>query len=129
MLTGLGVRPIQLTAEALESLAKVASAGGTKVTIDPAAIDAGVLARTVLVARLLGGQPSAPTILSLATIKKYKHNLNSGTQLPENATLQAMEILRESTRHSTLEGANREVALRWVASLFPLGPVLGDPRP
>jgi hypothetical protein len=129
MLTGLGVRPQQLTAEALESMARTASADGTKAIIDPAAIDAGVLARTVLVARLLGSQPAAPTVLSIAAINKFKHNFNSGPQLPESAALQTMDIMRESSRSSPLDGANREVALRWMGSLCPLGPVLGDPRP
>ena len=129
MLTGLGVRPQQLTAESLDSMARVAGADGTKVTIDPAAIDAGVLARTVLVARLLGGQPSALTMLSLATINNFKQNFNSGPQLSESTALKVMNILRESTRSSTLDGASREVAMRWIAGLHPLGPVLGDSRP
>jgi hypothetical protein len=111
-------------------MARVAGgAGGTKVTIDPAAIDAGVLARTVLVARLLGGQPSALTILSLATINKFKQNFNSGPQLPEGTDLKVMNVLRESSRSSTLDGATREVAMRWITGLHPLGPVLGYPRP
>ena len=129
MLTGLGVRPQQLTPEALGSMDRTAGSDGTKSPLDPAAIDTGVLARTVLVARLLGGQPAAPTVLSPAAISEFKHNFNSAPELPASAALRAMEILRESSRSSSLDGVKHEVALRWVGSLCPLGPVLGDPRP
>jgi hypothetical protein len=129
MLTGLGVRPQQLTPAALASMDRTAGPDGAKAPLDPAAIDAGVLARTVLVARLLGGHPAAPIVLSSAAIAKFKHDFNSGLELPASAALQAMEILRESSRSSTLDGATHEVASRWVGSLCPLGPVLGDPRP
>ena len=125
MVTGLGVRPQQLTPEALEAMAKAA---GAKTTIDPASIDAGVLARTVLVGRLLSGQPAALSVLPSGSTEKFKQDFNSGTQLPESAAVQAANILLHSGQTSTLEGPGRQVAARWIASLCPLGPVLGHPR-
>jgi len=125
LVTGLGVRPQQLTPEALESMAKAA---GAKTTIDPASIDTGVLARTVLVARLLSGQPAPLSVLPAGSSEKFKQNFNSGSQLTESAAVQAANILLQSGRSSTLEGPGRQVAARWIASLCPLGPVLGHPR-
>jgi hypothetical protein len=125
MLTGLGVRPAQLVPEALESMAR--TAGGA--AVDPAGIDAGVLARTVLVARLLVGQPGPLAVPPKAAIEKFKQTFNSGQQLPENATLEATELLEKACRSSTLDGPAREVVARWIGSLCPLGPVLGHPRP
>ena len=125
LVTGLGVRPQQLTPEALEAMAKAA---GAKTTIDPASIDTGVLARTVLVARLLSGQPAPLSVLPAGSSEKFKQNFNSGSQLTESAAVQAANILLQSGRSSTLEGPGRQVAARWIASLCPLGPVLGHPR-
>lgn len=127
MVSGLGIRPQQLVPEALESMAKAAGAGSA--TIDPASIDAGVLARTVLVARLLSGQPAPLTVLPIASVDKFKQNFNSSAQLSESAEVQAVNVLRQSILSSTLDGPGREVATRWIASLCPLGPVLGHPQP
>ena len=124
MLTGLGIRPQQLAPEALESMA---TAGAT--AVDPASIDAGVVARTVLVARLLGGQPSPLARPESAAINTFKQNFNSDKQLPASTVLQATDALRLACRSSTLDGPAREVAARWIGSLCPLGPVLGHPRP
>ena len=125
LVTGLGVRPQQLTPEALEAMAKAA---GAKTTIDPASIDTGVLARTVLVARLLSGQPAPLSVLPAGSSEKFKQDFNSGSQLTESAAVQAANILLQSGRSATLEGPGRQVAARWIASLCPLGPVLGHPR-
>jgi hypothetical protein len=129
MITGLGIRPQQLVPEALEAMAGAAGAGSTNATLDQAGIDAGVLARTVLVVRLLSGQAAPLAALPNAAIEKFKQNFNSGSQLSESAEAQASNILRQSILSSTLDGAGREVAARWIASLCPLGPVLGHPRP
>ncbi len=129
MVTGLGVRPQQLVPEALEALTKSEPSGGTNVSIDPTSIDTGVLARTVLVAKLLGDQPAPLTVLPRGALEKFKLNFNSDRELLAGASLQATEILRQSSRSSTLEGPSREVAARWIASLCPLGPILGHPRP
>jgi hypothetical protein len=129
MLTGLGVRPQQLVPDALEALTKAERSGGTNLNIDQASIDAGLLARTVLVAKLLGDPPGPLAVLPRAAIAKFKLNFNSGKELSASAALQAAEILRQSSRSSTLEGPSREVAARWIAGLCPLGPILGHPRP
>jgi len=128
MVTGLGVRSQQLTPDALESMARAAAAEGTHVTIDPASLDTGVLARTVLVARLLSGQPAPLSVLPPGALEKFKKNFNSGSQLSENATVQAAKILLQSGGSSTLEGPGRQIAARWIASLCPLGPTLGHSR-
>jgi hypothetical protein len=106
MVTGLGVRPQQLTPEALEALAKAAG-GGAKATIDPASIDTGVLARTVLVARLLSGQP-APCRCSHAAIEKFKQDFNSGSQTTWKAQrTKPPTFFRQSGQSATLEGPGR----------------------
>jgi len=127
MVTGLGVRPQQLAPEALESMAKASGAG--EGIIDPASIDAGVLARTLLVAHLMSGQPAPLAILPKGAIEKFKQDFNSGAQLTEDAAIRATEVLRQASHSTTLEGAGREVAARWIAGLCPLGPVLGHPKP
>ncbi|HEX7498998.1 MAG TPA: hypothetical protein VF524_01710, partial [Polyangia bacterium] len=129
LIAGLGVRPAQLSPESLAAMAKAASRKGATVVIDPAAIDTGTLARTVLVARLLGGPPAPLAALAAKAIRKFKHNFNSGLQLPESASLQAASILGESLGGAPLGGPHRKVALRWIASLHPLGSVLGADLP
>jgi hypothetical protein len=126
LLTGLGVHPSHLSPECLEAMASTASREGSKVTIDPTAVDTGSLARTVLVARLLGDPPLPLSALPAEAIRKFKQIFNSGPQLPERTAVQALFTICESIKVQTLEGARREVALRWIASLCPLGPVLGD---
>ncbi len=128
MLTMLGVRPQQLVPEALEALAK-ARVGGDDRGLDPAGIDAGVLARTVLVARLLGDGMAPLSVLPTASVHKFKQNFNSGGQLPESVAFQASKMLRLSSASSTLDEPAQAVATRWLGSLCPLGPLLGYPRP
>ena len=129
LVAGLGVRPAQLFPEALESMARAASREGAPVVIDPAVIDTGSLARTVLVRRLLDGPEDPLSVLSSELVLKFKQNFNLGTQLPENATVRAMAILQKAAGDTALAGARREVALRWIASLAPLAPVLGADCP
>jgi hypothetical protein len=130
LVTGLGIRPAQLSPEALHRLVETSSAADApKKALDPAAIDAGVLARNVLVTRLLGGAASGLTLLPKATVEKFKQNLNSGEKLPETAHLQATEILHEASRSKRLDGLQAEVAGRWVQSLCPLAPILGYEKP
>jgi hypothetical protein len=128
LVTGLGVRPQQLTPEALESMAQAAGAEGTKSIIDPASIDTGVLARTVLVARLLSDQPAPLAVLPTGAIAKFKQDFNSELQLPETATVKSYNILLQSGGSSTAEAPGRQIVARWIASLCPLGPTLGHPR-
>jgi hypothetical protein len=129
LIAGLGVRPAQLSPESLAAMAQAASRKGAAVAIDPAAIDTGTLARTVLVARLLGGPPAPLAALAAEAIREFKHNFNSGPQLPESASLKAASILGESLGGAPLGGPHRVVALRWIASLHPLGSVLGADLP
>jgi len=126
LVTGLGVRPHHISPEALERMA--ACAEEPKVAVDPAAIDTGVLARTVLVLHLLGEKSGPVTALSQAALEKFKKGFNGGSQLPEKSLIQVLEILRSACRSGRLEGATREIAQRWIASLCPLGPVLGAGR-
>ncbi len=126
LLAGLGVRPEALVPQALEALAK--SAGGRSGALDPATIDAGVLARTVLVARLLSGQPAPLATLPRAAIDKFRKNFNYDQERSESTRIHAIEVIRTCSNLSALDGARREVASRWADSLCPLGPVLGHPR-
>ncbi len=128
LLTRLGVRPEQLVPEALDALAK-ASLGDAEFSIDPAGIDAGVLARTVLVARLLGDKSAPLAVLPAASIRKFKKDFNSGNQLPESVTFQVSAMLRPSGASSPLDEPAHAIAARWLGSLCPLGPLLGHPRP
>jgi hypothetical protein len=127
LIAGLGIRPAQLSPEALAAMA--AGTGPTPVAIDTAAIDTGSLARTVLVARLLG-DPNAPlAALSFEAVSDFKRRFNSGAQLSENDELFVKSVLGDAAGGAALEGARGEVAARWIASLCPLGAVLGANRP
>ena len=125
LVTGLGVRPWHLLPEAIEAMANLVGRNGETLAIDPAAIDTGVIARTVLVARLLGGPPGPLSALTSKAIAQFNQNFNVEGQLPGPAMKTVLHILRESNPNTPLEGVHREVAVRWVASLCPLGPVLG----
>ena len=129
LITGLGIRPSHLLPDAIEAMASKVSQQGGKSTIHIEAIDTGVLARTVLVTRLLGQPPAALSPLTSATISDFKQIFNSSSQLPEDTSVRVLSILSKSNRNEPLTGAHREVALRWVASLFPLGAVLGPSEP
>jgi hypothetical protein len=122
LVTGLGLRPAHLSPEALEAMARTGAGPGA--TIDTATIDTGTLARTLLVSRLLGVPAGPLTLPSTETVNEFKKHFNSGSQLPEAASLMAMSIIEKSTGATTLDGAHREIALRWLASLCPLGPVI-----
>jgi hypothetical protein len=128
MVAGLGVRPQQLTPEGLEALAKAAGGESAKASLDPASIDTGVLARTVLVARLLSGQPAPLSVLPHEALDKFKKDFSSGSKLVENAANQATSVLRQAGGSSPLEGPAQQVAARWIAGLCPLGPLLGHPK-
>lgn len=129
LLAGLGIRPAQLTPEALALLAGTSTATGSVKTLDPAAIDAGVLARTVLVAQLIGEASAGPIVLPTALVTKFKQSFNSTSELPEAARAQAMEILRQASPSKSIEGVYAEVAERWLQGLCPLAPILGHGKP
>jgi hypothetical protein len=96
-----------------------------KGSLDPGAIDTDVVARTVLVGRLLGLAPGPLAPLPQAAITKFKLDFSKDPQLPETATHRASEILRAASPTGHLEGAALEVASRWIRGLCPLAPVLG----
>jgi hypothetical protein len=121
LLHGLGVAPGHLSPESLAAMAQGQAAGA----FDPAAIDADVLARTVLVGRLLDQPPAPLAALSKEAIASFKLNFNNGSQLSEMAAYRAFGLLRAASPTGGLQGAALEVASRWVLSLCPLAPVLG----
>jgi hypothetical protein len=97
LLHGLGVRP--------EAIAELD---------DPAAVDAGELARTVLVARLLGDQgPLHP--LTAATIQKFEKRFKDRTQA-RGAVRDVLPAAPGTASAAVLD--------RWADSLVPLEPVL-----
>ena len=124
LLRRLGVDASHLSPEALSAMATSVGMGSATGTLDAAAIDTDVVARTVLVRRLLD-LPEHPMALSKEAIMKFKSNFNNGTQLPETAARKALEVLISASQNGRLDGATLEVASRWVRSLFPVGPVQG----
>jgi hypothetical protein len=98
------------------------TAGGG--TIDSATIDTGTLARTVLVTRLLGQSTTVLGALDAVSIQEFKRSFNSGEILPPEALQMAFSVLAESVGRTALDGPYREVALRWLSGLCPLGPVI-----
>jgi hypothetical protein len=122
LLGGLGVRPEHLEPE------RMTSAG-----LDPAAIDAAVVARTVLVARLLGVPQDGVQPLDRAATDKFKQNFNNSQENIDKMANSAFEVLAASSPSGTasraLDGAQREVALRWIGSMSPLASVLGVDKP
>jgi hypothetical protein len=116
LLHGLGIRAEQLTADAL---------GLTEV--DLAALDVGVLARTALGQRLLGGQPGPLRPLTAAALEQLDRKLEpAATSAPAVAAVTAavQEILAGAAPGRTLTPAMKAVAERWTRSLLPLEPVL-----
>jgi hypothetical protein len=127
LLLGLGVSPADLGPGAT----LLDDAG-----IDEAALDAGLLARTALVRRILapaapaapGGGPLPPfEPLEREQVRDFEALLEQApggaAKLPEVLRKRAEAILAGAAP-ARLAGAAREVAARWVAGLAPLEPVL-----
>ena len=120
MLLALGVTPADVSSGSGALLASDA---------DEAAIDTGVLARTVLVRRLTGdaGAPGPFAPLSAADVRTFEaslHKSKSGPPvLPDKLRSAAQAVLSEATP-PPLAVAGAEVAERWIASLAPLEPTL-----
>jgi hypothetical protein len=91
---------------------------------DPAAIDNGLLARTVLVQRLLGRGPGPVEPLSSKAISSFKKQFISSTQHIETMAKSAASILQSASPGGRFSPATEAVATRWLHSLAPLGPVL-----
>jgi hypothetical protein len=131
MLSGLGVEPQHIAPGS-----PILEEGG----IDAAAIDAGLLARTILVKRLrsVGG---APTIAPLdpREVTAFESELRRGqsgpVQLPPAVAKRARALLEAAAPSSLAGAAVAAVADRWIAGLAPLEPVLvarapaAEPRP
>jgi uncharacterized protein DUF6178 len=96
---------------------------------DPAALDAGLLARTVLVKRLLASGRKTPKIAALDPLEvrafgsKLRPERNGPPKLPAAIEKQARALLA-SVAPPALAGAAAAVADRWIAGLAPLEPVL-----
>jgi hypothetical protein len=125
MLVGLGVAPRDVApgAPGLE---------GTAAQDDNGALDAGVLARTILVGRLLGGEPRGLAPLRPPDVRAFEARLEASAQgpprLPDAIRKQAKAIL-DAGAPGQLAGAAAAVAERWIASLAPLDPVLVLKKP
>ena len=107
LLLALGLRPDMLGPDNRESL-------GIR---DPKAIDTGVLARTVLVGRLLGH--IQPGLVPLTEIDVARF-----ARLDFDVAKRAIETLAATTPRGDLPRAAAEVAQVWADSLRPLQPVL-----
>ena len=114
LVVGLGVRPEHISPERLDVMD----------VADPAAIDNGLLARTVLVQRLLGQGPGPVEPLSSKAISSFKKQFISSTQHIETMAKSAASILQSASPGGRFSPATEAVATRWLHSLAPLGPVL-----
>jgi hypothetical protein len=119
MLRGLGVEPRDVAPDAPALLA-----GGA----DAAALDAGVIARTVLVTRLLGvGRNVAFGAVDAQDVRAFEGQLQrerSGPPKLPVALAKRARALLDAATPPALAGAAGIVAERWIAGLGPLEPVL-----
>lgn len=118
LLHGLGVRPEHLAIDRLQSL-----------SLDPAAIDSAVVARTVLVARLLGKPWELLRPLDCSATEEFKQRFTIDRQAIEKTATTALGMLANASPSRALDGTQRAVAMRWIETLHPLGPVLGVDKP
>jgi hypothetical protein len=120
MLHGLGVEPRHIAPDA----PLLADSGA-----DVAAIDAGLLARTVLVGRLLKSDAKAPAIAALdprdvAAFESQLRRARSGPPTLPAALADRARALLATVAPAALASAATTVADRWIAGLAPLEPVL-----
>jgi hypothetical protein len=118
LVVGLGVRPEHVSPERLAGVG----------VADPAIVDAGVLARTVVVQRLLARAPGPIEPLPAEAISLFKKKFNSSPQDIEMMAQSAAEILQAAAPGGRFTAATQAVATRWLHSLAPLGPVLTRPE-
>jgi hypothetical protein len=114
MVVGLGVRPEHISPERLGRLG----------VADPAIVDTGLLARTVVIQRLLGRRPGPIEPLPAEAISEFKNRFNSSPQQIEIMATSAAEVLQTATPEGRFTAATQAVATRWLGTLAPLGPVL-----
>jgi hypothetical protein len=119
LVVGLGVRPEHLSPERLAAMG----------VADPAVVDTGLLARTVLVQRLLrrGLCPVEP--LPAQAVSSFKEKFNGTPQQVEIMAKSAASILQSAAPGGRFTPATEAVATRWLHSLAPLGPVLSNRGP
>jgi hypothetical protein len=122
LLVALGVRPAQLSPDALAAMSATA---GLRAAVDPSIVDSGSVARTALIRRLLG-HPTPPWVVSAKDIAEFKQSFTSDGQLSETAITAMLVAIKDARGEKAFEGAAAEVAERWIASLSPLGTTLGD---
>ncbi len=114
LLLGLGLLPEHLAPERWDELG----------ITDPAELDAGLLARTILVRRLLGDESAGLAALSDVTVADFKQRFGNGPQETENMAKSGALILQGAAPGGRFNPASEAVATRWLQSLAPLGPVL-----
>ena len=114
LVVGLGVRPEHVSPERLSKIG----------VADPAMVDAGSLARTVVVQRLLGRAPGPIEALPAEAISLFKNKFNSSPQVVAIMAKAAASILQSAAPGGVFTSATEAVATRWLHSLAPLGPVL-----
>ncbi len=106
LVVGLGVRPEDISPERL----------GVMGVADPAVLDTGLLARTLLVQRLLGRAPGPIEPLPAAAISSFKEQFNSSPQHIEIMAKSAATILRSvapgGVVHDRHRGCRRPLAAR-----------------
>jgi len=114
LVVGLGVRPEHVSPERLSVMG----------VADPAVIDTGLLARTVLVQRLLGRGPGPVKPLPAQAVSSFKKQFNGSTQHIETMAKSAASVLQAAAPGGRFAPATEAVATRWLHGLAPLGPVL-----
>jgi hypothetical protein len=114
LVVGLGVRPEHISPQRLDAMG----------VADPAILDTGLLARTVLVQLLLGRGPGPVEPLSSQAISSFKKQFTSSTQHVETMAKSAASILQSASPGGRFSPATEAVATRWLHGLAPLGPVL-----
>ncbi len=114
LVVGLGVRPEHISPERLSVMG----------VADPAVVDTGLLARTVVVQRLLGRRPGPVEPLPAQAISSFANKFNGSPQHIETMAKSAASILQSAAPGGRFLPATEAVATRWLHSLAPLGPVL-----
>jgi hypothetical protein len=120
MLSGLGIEPAHLAPDG----PLLAETGA-----DAAALDAALLARTVLVRRLLGASNNSSDVgpLDPREVRAFDSTLVHARSGPPTLPVALAERAREllaAAAPAELAGAATAVAERWIAGLAPLEPVL-----
>lgn len=111
LVIALGVRPLDLTTEALAAA-----------RVSREALDTAVLARTALLPVLLGANPGIFRPVPRTAVTNFKQRFNDLSEV--SATVE--KILLDVVRDGTLTPAVQAVAARWAATLVPLEPVITD---